>query len=66
MGVLPVLWNENVGGGRMSKSKSYNSMYKYKKDNFKYIDRYGDAHYKRKIKKCILNRYGDVVKVVTK
>lgn len=52
----------------MSKSKSYksyNSMYKYTKDNLKYIDRYGDAHYKRKIKRCIVNRYGDVVKVIT-
>lgn len=47
-------------------SKSYNSMYSYTKDNLKYIDRYGDAHYKRKIKKCVVNRYGDVVKVITK
>jgi hypothetical protein len=50
----------------MRKSKTYNSMGAYAKDNVKYVDRYGDAHYKRKIKKCITNRYGDVVKVITK
>lgn len=47
-------------------SKTYNSKYNYTKDNLKYIDRYGDAHYKRKIKKTIVNRYGDVVKIITK
>ncbi len=48
------------------KTKTYYSMGQYSKDNIKYVDRYGDAHYKRKIKKCIVNRYGDVVKVITK
>lgn len=47
-------------------SKTYKSIYSYKKDNLKYIDRYGDSHYKRKIKKCVVNRYGDVVKVIAK
>ena len=47
-------------------SRKYKSMYSYKKNNFKYIDRYGDPHYKRKIKKCVVDRYGDVVKVITK
>lgn len=51
-------------GGIMS--KTYNSKYSYTKDNFKYIDRYGDAHYKRKIKKVIVNRYGDVTKIIAK
>lgn len=47
-------------------SKIYKSMYSYRKDNIKYIDRYGDCHYKRKIKRCVVNRYGDVVKVTAK
>lgn len=47
-------------------SKTYNSKYSYTKDNLKYVDRYGDARYKRKIKKTIVNRYGDVVKIITK
>ena len=48
------------------KYKSYKNMSSYQKDNLKYIDRYGDPRYKRHIKKCIVNRYGDVVKVITK
>lgn len=48
------------------KSKSYKSMYSYTKHNLKYVDRYGDAHYKRQIGYTVVNRFGDAVKVVTK
>ena len=46
--------------------KKYNSMQAYHKDNIKYIDRYGDVHYRRKITRCVTNRFGDVVKVYAK
>ena len=51
---------------KKTKTKTYNSLYQYRKDNLTYVDRYGDAHYKRKIDRCVTNRYGDVVKVYTK
>lgn len=46
--------------------KSYKSIGEYKKHNLKYIDRYGDCHYKHEINRCVINRYGDVVRIITK
>lgn len=46
--------------------KSYNNMYEYVKREGYNPNRYGDTNYKRPIKGCVLNRYGDVVKVYVK
>lgn len=53
-------------GKSYGKSRTYKSLYSYTKHNLKYVDRYGDPHYKRQIKYTVVNRFGDVVKVVTK
>lgn len=46
--------------------RKYNNIYEYHKDNIIYYDRYKRPYYKRRVIKCVTNRYNDVVKVYAK